>query len=117
MYATSSPATTASTTSTGDDRVDALAGAGLDPDRLGPADLFAARPAARGRPAATKHALDRLDVGPGTRLLDVGSGIGGTSRMAAMAGAEVTGIDLSPDFVDTATSSPSWSAWPTGHAS
>ena len=37
------------------------------------------------------------------RLLDVGCGIGGTSRMAAMAGAEVTGIDLSPEFVATAT--------------
>ena len=56
-----------------------------------------------GGPQATKHALDRLGVGPGTRLLDVGCGIGGTSRMAAMNGAEVTGIDLSPDFVETAT--------------
>jgi len=37
------------------------------------------------------------------RLLDVGCGIGGTSRMAAMAGAEVTGIDLTPDFIDAAT--------------
>ncbi|MDT7581206.1 MAG: arsenite methyltransferase, partial [Pseudonocardiales bacterium] len=36
------------------------------------------------------------------RLLDVGCGIGGTSRMAAMAGAAVTGIDLTPEFVETA---------------
>ena len=36
------------------------------------------------------------------RLLDVGCGIGGASRMAAMYGAQVTGIDLSPEFVDAA---------------
>ncbi len=83
--------------------VTALTGAGLDADRLGPADLFAVDQLHAGGPGSTKHALDRLGVGPGVRLLDVGCGIGGTSRMAAMSGAEVTGIDLSPDFVDTAT--------------
>ena len=63
-----------------------------------------------GRPAACRRTARRPStrstgwaVGPGMRLLDVGSGIGGTSRMAAMSGAEVTGIDLSPEFVDTAT--------------
>ena len=80
--------------------VNALTDAGLDPEHLGPADLFALDQLHAGGPAATKHALDRIEVGAGTRLLDVGSGIGGTSRMAAMSGAEVTGIDLSPDFVD-----------------
>lgn len=83
--------------------VKALAGAGLDTDALGPADLFAVDQLHAGGPASTKHALDRIEIGPGVRLLDVGSGIGGASRMAAMSGAEVTGIDLSPDFVDTAT--------------
>jgi MPBQ/MSBQ methyltransferase len=81
----------------------ALAAAGIDTERLGPADLFALDQLHAGGPAATRHVLDRLGVGPGTRLLDVGCGIGGTSRMAAMAGAEVTGIDLSSDFVETAT--------------
>ena len=83
--------------------LDALAVAGVDGDSLGPADLFPVDQLHAGGPPATKHALDRLGVGPGVRLLDVGSGIGGTSRMAAMSGAEVTGIDLSPEFVDTAT--------------
>src|SRR4051794_26030709 len=69
--------------------VSALGNAGLDTDRLGPADLFAVDQLHAGGPDATKHALDRLELGPGTRLLDVGSGIGGTSRMAAMAGAAV----------------------------
>jgi MPBQ/MSBQ methyltransferase len=81
----------------------ALAEAGLDTDRLGPADLFALDQLHAGGPNATKHALERLGVGPGVRLLDVGCGIGGTSRMAAMSGAEVTGIDLSPDFILAAT--------------
>lgn len=84
--------------------VNALTAAGLDRDQLGAADLFALDQLHAGGPMATKHALDRLEVGPGVRLLDVGCGIGGTSRMAAMAGAEVTGIDLSPRFIDTATS-------------
>ena len=81
----------------------ALDGAGVDTDRLGPADLFAVDQLHAGGPDATRHLLDRLDVGPGTRLLDVGCGIGGGSRMAAMTGAEVTGVDLSPAFVETAT--------------
>ena len=83
--------------------VNALAGRRARPRHLGPADLFALDQLHAGGAPATKHALDRLEVGPGVRLLDVGCGIGGTSRMAAMAGAEVTGIDLSPAFVDTAT--------------
>jgi SAM-dependent methyltransferase len=81
----------------------ALAAAGVDTDHLGPQQLFPVDQLHAGGPPATKHVLDRLGVGPGARLLDVGSGIGGTSRMAAMAGAEVTGIDLSPEFVETAT--------------
>ena len=81
----------------------ALAENGVDTKALGPADLFGVDQLHAGGPESTRYALDRLDVGPGVRLLDVGSGIGGASRMAAMAGAEVTGIDLSPDFVATAT--------------
>jgi SAM-dependent methyltransferase len=83
--------------------VAAFAAAGRAAGDLGPADLFAVDQLHAGGPPSTKHALDRLDIGPGVRLLDVGCGLGGTSRMAAMAGAEVTGIDLSPDFVETAT--------------
>ena len=43
----------------------------------------------------------RLDAG--TRLLDVGSGIGGPARLATVEfGCPVVGIDLSPDFVAAA---------------
>jgi SAM-dependent methyltransferase len=82
----------------------ALEDAGTDLDRIGPADLFPVDQLHAGGAAATRHVLDRLEVGPGMRLLDVGCGIGGTSRMAAMAGAEVTGIDLTPEFIEAATS-------------
>jgi ubiquinone/menaquinone biosynthesis C-methylase UbiE len=75
----------------------------VDTDHLGPAQLFPVDQLHAGGPPSTKHALDRLGVRPGLRLLDVGSGIGGTSRMAAMSGAAVTGIDLSPEFVEAAT--------------
>src|ERR1700712_2604215 len=81
----------------------ALAEHDVDIDQLGPADLFALDQLHAGGAPATKHVLDRLEVGPGVRVLDVGCGIGGASRMAAMAGAEVTGIDLTPDFVEAAT--------------
>lgn len=82
----------------------ALQDAGVDTDHLGPADLFPVDQLHAGGAPATQYVLDRLAVGPGVRLLDVGCGIGGTSRMAAMTGAEVTGIDLTPDFIRAASS-------------
>jgi MPBQ/MSBQ methyltransferase len=80
-----------------------LAEAGVDVDHLGPSDLFPVDQLHAGFAAATAHVLERVGLQPGTRLLDVGCGIGGTSRMAAMAGAQVTGIDLTPDFIEAAT--------------
>jgi 2-polyprenyl-3-methyl-5-hydroxy-6-metoxy-1,4-benzoquinol methylase len=43
-----------------------------------------------------------LDVAPGTRVLDVGCGIGRWSSMLAARGALVTGMDLSPTMIDEA---------------
>jgi 2-polyprenyl-3-methyl-5-hydroxy-6-metoxy-1,4-benzoquinol methylase len=40
-----------------------------------------------------------LDVRPGTRVLDVGCGVGRWSRLLAAQGAEVTGVDLSPTMI------------------
>ena len=40
-----------------------------------------------------------LDVAPGTRVLDVGCGVGRWSRLLAARGALVTGIDLSPTMI------------------
>lgn len=81
----------------------ALSSAGVDIDHLDPTDLFSVDHLHAGGAGATEHVLDRLRLKPGQRLLDVGSGIGGPARMAAMSGATVTGIDLTPEFVETAT--------------
>src|ERR1700750_3375535 len=40
-----------------------------------------------------------LNVAPGTRVLDVGCGVGRWSRMLAARGAHVTGVDLSPTMI------------------
>ena len=40
-----------------------------------------------------------LDVKPGTRVLDVGCGVGRWSRLLAAKGALVTGVDLSPTMI------------------
>ena len=40
-----------------------------------------------------------LNVGPGTRVLDVGCGVGRWSRLLAARGADVLGVDLSPTMI------------------
>lgn len=40
-----------------------------------------------------------LKAGPGTRVLDIGCGIGRWSRLLASRGARVTGVDLSPTMI------------------
>jgi SAM-dependent methyltransferase len=40
-----------------------------------------------------------LEVKPGTRVLDVGCGVGRWSRLVAARGATVTGVDLSPTMI------------------
>lgn len=46
--------------------------------------------------------LERLDVAPGTRMLDVACGAGQISIPAARAGAHVVGIDIAPNLIDQA---------------
>ena len=49
---------------------------------------------------ATRYLLERLELDDQTRLLDVGCGIGGASRVAAANyRCPVVGIDLSPEFI------------------
>jgi ubiquinone/menaquinone biosynthesis C-methylase UbiE len=43
-----------------------------------------------------------LKIAPGTRVLDVGCGVGRWSRLLAARGARVTGVDLSPTMISEA---------------
>jgi SAM-dependent methyltransferase len=76
-----------------------LRAAGKDPnaptvDDLAPADEFHSL----GR-VATRDLAELADLKPGTRVLDVGSGLGGPARfLAATYGCDVTGLDLMPEF-------------------
>ena len=46
--------------------------------------------------------LKRLDVAPGTKMLDVACGAGQIAIPAARAGVKVTGIDIAPNLIDQA---------------
>jgi SAM-dependent methyltransferase len=57
-----------------------------------------------GGAAATAAALEALTLGPDDRVLDVGCGVGGPARaIAALARCSVTGVDLTPSFIEAAT--------------
>jgi MPBQ/MSBQ methyltransferase len=52
---------------------------------------------------ATEAIAAQMDLRPGMRLLDIGSGIGGPARyFASVHGCQVTGVDLAPEYVRTA---------------
>ena len=52
----------------------------------------------------TKAICETLDISSGTRVLDVGSGLGGSAfYMSRAYGAVVTGVDILPRMVDLAT--------------
>jgi len=82
----------------------ALAAAGKDRDRLtiddlAPMDEFHSR-----RRLATQELAALLAPAAADRIVDIGSGVGGPSRyLAATYGCRVSGVDLTQEFVDTAT--------------
>ena len=70
---------------------------GLTIEDLAPVDEFHIG----GRPA-TARLLRQLEVGAGEMVLDVGCGLGGSARCAAtLLGCQVTGIDLTGEYVAT----------------
>lgn len=82
--------------------VGALREAGVDTDKLSVSDLAPIDQLHAGFLPATVYLLELLELGPASRLLDVGCGIGGPARVAASTyDCETVGVDLAPDFVRT----------------
>jgi SAM-dependent methyltransferase len=78
--------------------------AGVDPDRASAADLKPVDEFHIGGAAATEELLAQVPLAPDAAVVDIGSGIGGTARLIAeRSGVRVTGIDLTREFVETAT--------------
>ncbi|HET9318681.1 MAG TPA: class I SAM-dependent methyltransferase [Bryobacteraceae bacterium] len=78
---------------------------GKDPEKLAAADLAAVDEFHVGGLEATQELAAQMELRPGLRLLDVGSGLGGPARyLASEHGCKVTGIDLTQEFVDAARS-------------
>ena len=88
-----------------DSILQALAQAGKDPSNLTHGDLSALDEFHVGGRESTQELAAQMELRPGLRLLDVGSGIGGPARyFAAEQGCKVTGIDLTEEFVLVARS-------------
>lgn len=88
---------------------DSLTRAGKDIGRLTTADLAAVDEFhIRGRKATLELAGD-LNLNATSRVLDIGSGLGGPARtLAETYGCHVTGIDLTEAFCDAATTLSDW---------
>jgi SAM-dependent methyltransferase len=82
-----------------------LTAAGRDPERLRPGDLDGADEFHIGGNAATDVLAEGLALTAAMRLLDLGSGIGGPARhLASRYGCHVTGLELSGEYAEVATS-------------
>ncbi len=73
-------------------------------DELAPVDEFHI-----GGRQASEEFTSQLGLGGNDHVLDIGCGIGGTSRfVASRFGCRVTGIDLTPEFIETGTALCKW---------
>jgi ubiquinone/menaquinone biosynthesis C-methylase UbiE len=83
--------------------LDALAAAGKDVNRLTPKDLAPVDEFHVGGRQATVAFAEQFGAQSGMRLLDVGCGLGGAARyFASEHGCQVSGIDLSGEYVAVA---------------
>jgi ubiquinone/menaquinone biosynthesis C-methylase UbiE len=81
----------------------ALTLAGKDPDSLELKDLSLIDQLHTGGHMATQHLGEKCGLVPGSRILDAGCGIGGSSRLLAKRfNCQVTGLDLVESFVHVA---------------
>jgi len=73
-------------------------------DDLAPVDEFHI-----GGRQASEEFLGQLDLTPKKQVLDIGCGLGGAARfVASRYGCRVTGIDLTPEYVETARAACAW---------
>ena len=71
---------------------------------LGPVDEFHI-----GGRLASVHFLDQLEITAPQNILDIGCGLGGSARFVAKNyGAKVTGIDLTPEYIETGKALCGW---------
>lgn len=83
--------------------LEALEAAGADLDALRPEDLAPVDEFHTAGRLTTIKALGMTPIEAGMHVLDAGSGLGGTARvLAAEHGCRVTGIDLTPAYVEVA---------------
>lgn len=76
--------------------------AGIDPERPTVQELYRFDQLhGRGIVATREHA-EAAGIGAGAHVLDLGCGIGGASRFLAERGCRVTGVDLTPEFIEVA---------------
>ncbi|MEM7403906.1 MAG: methyltransferase domain-containing protein [Pseudomonadota bacterium] len=87
----------------------AVASTGKRPETLTIDDLGALDEFHIGARAATVRMQEQLAFDAGSEVVDVGCGLGGPARyFAQAAGARVTGVDLTPEFVDAGTTLTRW---------
>jgi SAM-dependent methyltransferase len=80
----------------------ALRSAGKDLDRLAPADLALLEDFHTMGRLATAQLVDLAQISGDSRVLDAGSGIGGTARYVAdRYGCDVTAVDLTDEYCET----------------
>lgn len=83
--------------------LEALTKAGADPEAPTPEELAPVDEFHTAGRITTIRALKMLPLEAGMHVLDAGCGIGGTSRyLAGEYGCQVTGIDLTPEYIDVA---------------
>ena len=98
----------------GEDRLslaiaESLRKAGKDIGTLTTADLASVDEFHIGGRKSTLNLAEALSIAPGSRVLDLGSGLGGPARtLAETYGCQVTGIDLTPAFCEAATTLSEW---------
>lgn len=83
--------------------VDGLKASGANLDNLTIEDLAAADEFHIGGRKATQYAISKMHLSGSDNVVDIGCGIGGAARtIAAQTGCKVTGIDLTPEYVEVA---------------